>query len=415
MPKKILLADDSITIQKVISITFAAEDYEITIAGDGDSAIERAKAIRPDLVMADVAMPGKNGYQVCDLIKKDPALKNTPVILLSGTFEPLNKEEAARVKADANIVKPFESQELTERVKELLAKSAAAPREAVISQPIAPPPAPAAAPPAPEKKPEPLIWEARDFVSFTEETEEKSNLPEPSLDFLEGLEGPLKEDLSEPEEFMDLGPIEEEKPKTVEPPVKKEEAPPAFDLGHFEAEEFKPEPFKTEPIEFVPPGEPSRPASEAPKTAFAEEPIKPEELPWFAPEKPAGTGIPAAAKAIVEEPQEETDLLEVPPELIEEKVPVEPRVPEMKKEAAPQVTRGLVDEVAGRAGEKIKEDLSGRLPAGLALPKEQLEEIVQKVAREVIEEIAWEVVPELAEDLIKAEINKFKESISRLK
>jgi len=410
MPKKILLADDSITIQKVITITFAAEDYEIAIAGDGDSAIEKAKAIKPDLVMADVAMPGKNGYQVCDFIKKDPALRNTPVILLSGTFEPLNKEEAARVKADGNIVKPFESQELTERVKDLLAKSAAS-REATVSQ-VAPPVAPPV-PPAPEKKSEPQIWEAKDFVSFTEEIEEKSGLPEPSLDFLQGLEGPLKEDLTE--DFMDLGPLEEEKPRIIESAAKKEEAL-AFDLGTFETEEIKPEPFKAEPIEFVPPSEPVKPAPEAPKVAaFVEKPVKPEELPWFAPEKPSDTGILTTAEAVVEEPQEETDLLEVPPELIEEKVPVEPSAPEIKKEAAPQVTKRIVEEVAGRAEEKIKEDLGGWLPAGVTLPKEQLEEIIQKLAREVIEEIAWEVVPELAEDLIKAEINKFKEAISRLK
>lgn len=410
MPKKILLADDSITIQKVITITFAAEDYELTIVGDGDSAIEKAKAIKPDLVMADVAMPGKSGYQVCDYIKKDPGLRNIPVILLSGTFEPLNKEEASRAKADANIVKPFESQELTERVKELLAKSAAS-RESVLRQPVEPVAPP---PPATERKPEPQIWEAKDFISFTEEAEEKSELPEPSLDFLEGLEGPLKEDLTE--EYLDLGPLEEEKPRIVEPPAKKEEAPPAFDLGPFETEEFKPEPFKTEPIEFVPPPEPLRPASEAPRAAASvEEPMKPEDLPWFAPEKPAGTGIPEAAKAVVEEPQEETDLLEVPPELIEEKAPVESRVPEIEKEAVPLVTKRIVEEAAGRAEEKIREDLGGRLPAGVALPKEQLEEMVQRVAREVIEEIAWEVVPELAEDLIKAEISKFKEAISKLK
>src|SRR3989304_3953795 len=100
MAKKILLADDSITIQKVISITFASENYELIIVGDGDSALKRAKEARPDLIMADVAMPGKNGYEVCEAIKNDPSLSSTPVLLLAGTFEPLDRHEAERVGAD---------------------------------------------------------------------------------------------------------------------------------------------------------------------------------------------------------------------------------------------------------------------------------------------------------------------------
>ena len=69
MSKKILLADDSITIQKVISITFANEDYDLIIVGDGDTAVAKIKEIKPDLVIADIAMPGKTGYEVCEIIK----------------------------------------------------------------------------------------------------------------------------------------------------------------------------------------------------------------------------------------------------------------------------------------------------------------------------------------------------------
>lgn len=122
MSKKILLADDSITIQKVISITFASEDYDLIIVGDGDTAIAKIKETKPDIVIADIAMPGKNGYEVCDFVKKDPGFRHIPVLLLSGTFEPLNEKEARRVKSDDHVVKPFESQELIEKVKNLLAK-----------------------------------------------------------------------------------------------------------------------------------------------------------------------------------------------------------------------------------------------------------------------------------------------------
>jgi len=151
MSKKLLLADDSITIQKVIGITFANEDYELSIVGDGDSALEKARAMRPDLVLADVFMPGKNGYELCAAIKQDPALKGVPVLLLAGTFEPFDEEKAIGSGADSWISKPFESQALISKVEGLLASSSAA------SASAAPAPAPAAAPqPAPTPKPAPV-------------------------------------------------------------------------------------------------------------------------------------------------------------------------------------------------------------------------------------------------------------------
>lgn len=127
MSKKLLLADDSITIQKVIGITFADEDYDLTVVGDGDSALEKARAERPDLVLADVFMPGRNGYELCASIKQDPELEGVPVLLLTGTFEPFDEAKAAAAGADSWIAKPFESQALIDRVQELLARSAQAP------------------------------------------------------------------------------------------------------------------------------------------------------------------------------------------------------------------------------------------------------------------------------------------------
>ena len=86
MSRKLLLADDSITIQKVIQIIFAHEDYELTITDNGDSALTQAHEIKPDLVIADISMPGKNGYELCDAIKQSSDLQDTPVLLLAGSF-----------------------------------------------------------------------------------------------------------------------------------------------------------------------------------------------------------------------------------------------------------------------------------------------------------------------------------------
>lgn len=123
MSKKLLLADDSITIQKVVGITFAGEDYDLAVVGDGDTALERARLERPDLVLADVFMPGMSGYELCAAVKQDPALQGVPVLLLTGTFEPFDEGKAAAAGADGWIAKPFESQALIDRVEDLLSRS----------------------------------------------------------------------------------------------------------------------------------------------------------------------------------------------------------------------------------------------------------------------------------------------------
>jgi CheY-like chemotaxis protein len=120
MATRLLLADDSITIQKVVSLTFAAEDVQIESVTDGNLAVERAKAGRPDIVLADVFMPGRNGYEVCAAIKSDPGLAGTPVVLLVGTFEPFDEGEASRVKCDAYLTKPFDTSELIRIVHDLV-------------------------------------------------------------------------------------------------------------------------------------------------------------------------------------------------------------------------------------------------------------------------------------------------------
>lgn len=134
MGTKLLLADDSVTIQKVVSLTFAEEDVTIESVTDGNLAIDRVRATRPDIVLADIFMPGRNGYEVCSAIKSDAQLADIPVVLLVGTFEPFDEEEAARVKCDAYLTKPFDTSELILLVRDLVEKrstvTAAAPTPA---------------------------------------------------------------------------------------------------------------------------------------------------------------------------------------------------------------------------------------------------------------------------------------------
>lgn len=123
MSKKILLADDSVTIQKVVELTFLDRDYQVDAVGSGTEALDRLASARPDLVIADVHMPGANGYEVCRRAKdRDPTL---PVLLLVGTFEPFDERAAAEARADAHLKKPFDAQDLLEHAEALLAQSSA--------------------------------------------------------------------------------------------------------------------------------------------------------------------------------------------------------------------------------------------------------------------------------------------------
>ena len=119
--RKLLLADDSVTIQRVIELTFAEEDVEVLAVGDGKQAIDRIRADRPDIVLADVGMPERDGYDVAAFVKGDPALAHIPVLLLTGAFEPIDEGRARAVGCDGVLVKPFEPQMVINRVKDLLA------------------------------------------------------------------------------------------------------------------------------------------------------------------------------------------------------------------------------------------------------------------------------------------------------
>jgi CheY-like chemotaxis protein len=132
MAKTILVADDSITIRKVVELTFADSGILVETVGSGREALERFEARRPDLVLADVVMPEPSGYDVCRAVKS--SARPVPVLLLAGTFEPFDADRARGAGADGHLMKPFESRTLVERVEALLA---------------APPASIAAAPPAP--------------------------------------------------------------------------------------------------------------------------------------------------------------------------------------------------------------------------------------------------------------------------
>ena len=133
MSRTLLLADDSVTIQKIVGLTFASEEIRLVTVDNGDDALIRARAFRPDLILADVNMPGLSGYELCAAIRDDNELKDTPVLLLTGAFERVDERLAEESGVSDFIAKPFEAHALVSKVEALLR---AAPQPAHAADPV---------------------------------------------------------------------------------------------------------------------------------------------------------------------------------------------------------------------------------------------------------------------------------------
>ena len=124
---RILVADDNSNIQKMVGLALKDHGIEVVAVGNGEAAVRKISDLRPDLVLADVFMPVRNGYEVCKYVKDDSSLAHIPVILLVGAFDPLDEQEAQRVGADGVLKKPFVPPDpLISMVKSALLRSSAA-------------------------------------------------------------------------------------------------------------------------------------------------------------------------------------------------------------------------------------------------------------------------------------------------
>jgi CheY-like chemotaxis protein len=241
MAKKLLLADDSLTIQKVVGIVFANLDYQLLIADNGNTALDLARKERPDLVIADIGMPGLDGFELCQAIKTDAALSSTPVMLMPGAFENFDESRARACGASGWLSKPFESQALIDKVAALLA-----------AEPVADV-APAV---APEPEPEPLI--------------EDTLIPEDVTDAVSAEDNDLAP-VPELEESVDFDAIAEPDPIDIASPVEAETetvdlgAPVEFDTASLGAEdEDEPGSFESENLEdLIPFGDIAEPVEDS--------------------------------------------------------------------------------------------------------------------------------------------------------
>jgi DNA-binding response OmpR family regulator len=134
MNQTLLLADASATIQRIVELTFAAENIAVVPFSNGEHAIASLDRSVPDIVLADVGMPGRSGYEISRYIKNSPPLAHIPVLLLTGAFEPVDQTKALEAGCDGILIKPFEPQFVINRVKELLRKPKPGTKEAEVEE-----------------------------------------------------------------------------------------------------------------------------------------------------------------------------------------------------------------------------------------------------------------------------------------
>ena len=184
MSRTLLLADGSVTIQRVMELTFAHEDIRVTTASDGRKAMKMLESESPDVVLADVDLPEVDGYALAAHIRRVPRLKHVPILLLAGAFDPVDQGRAREVGSDGVITKPFEPQVVVTRVKELIDQRdrQTAPAKQPAAAAEAPRPAPAAAAPAAAAKaprPEPAFTRVETPAPVAEAEPDLPVVPEP--------------------------------------------------------------------------------------------------------------------------------------------------------------------------------------------------------------------------------------------
>src|SRR5215467_11301169 len=151
MPK-VLVVDDSLSVRKVVEKALAGRSVEVLSAASGNEAIEKIEQDRPDIVVCDVILPDKDGYQICEYVRAHPSMGRTPVLLISGVVNSTVLARAAEVQSNDVMFKPFAAEELVRKIDGLLGS------RVITAAPVSPaPPASreSVTPPMPERVPSP--------------------------------------------------------------------------------------------------------------------------------------------------------------------------------------------------------------------------------------------------------------------
>jgi CheY-like chemotaxis protein len=405
MPKKLLLAEDSLTIRKVFELALSRSDIAITAVDNGEDAVRLAGEIFPDLVVADLTLPGKNGFAVAAELRAMEKTEKIPVLILSGTLVPLDEARFKASGARGVLYKPFESRELLENIERLLREGTAA------KESRKPPEAPAV-----DER-----WDFSDVLDEVETEAGKSAAPAPAA--REGqLPGAiLPGGTSPPPAFNEFDVSIDEiegraRDFSAEPP------PPAFapKVEHME---------RGFPVDSPPPVTDLSPALDEVEEIEEIEHLEDVEVPMppgdtVSSETPASLRIlPAAtAQPVAEEP------VPAPPS-VPEPAAAEPAVAERAVEEshpAPPASLIAPPDAGSRPGDaELREFFAGRAAEIFrAVASEAVEKVMWEMTdrlaaefsaklRESVEAVAWEVIPSTAEALIREEIARIRGQVRK--
>lgn len=377
MPIKILLADKSITIQKVVEMLFSGKEYAVVCVSDGETALNEASRVNPDVILADIDLPRIDGYSFAARLKQAPSLAQTPVILMMSRDDVFDNAKAKQVSIVDHIAKPFESQELISKVKKAVGAAqprpaeaaAAAPRPAV-SKPQAPPPPPRPAmPAAPPAAARPKQAPPKDIFDIIQEAPTQAEVKGAALK-------PQDEGIYEVE------------------PVVEVEQPIARDLG------------SALPVGEKAVKEMRENLGLSGKSGFDDEITTFESLDMAV--KTAKEYMPAKP-----EPVRQTQQPVLQPEAREYIPPRDSEAAAVASPATEAKLRSIAEEIVSRIAREhftsmpaSRSGISAKATQGAA--EESASRIVREIAREVVEKVAWEVVPDLAALLIREEIERLK-------
>lgn len=438
MSIKILLADDSITIQKVVGIIFGGDEYSLTIVDNGKAAVEKAREICPDVLLIDALMPGMNGYEVCQAVRATPAIATKPILILTGSFEPFDENKAKESGADDFLAKPFESQHIVSKVKELAeigASRSVTPAIAPVAPAVVPEPtqgftteteSPFAVAPSLEPSPAiatpqaPPVQPSDIWGAFT--TDEPELQPQPEVTPALQIDDSASFAPSlEPDVFAM---VNEEPDVAFSETTVQETSHPQHTGSQWIPVEEQTFEFVEESVADIPPAAFTTQAATVQEIAFGEIAFEEEEPIVAAPtavEAPSTTLFETPAPVFAATPTfESTPTFEVAPALESPvsaafETPVAPATPfapladPLPAFTAPVEPAPAV--VAPSPNAAIIAPTTMGVAAPVALTEEQLKTALTGMSKEIIERIVWEVVPDLAEALIKDAIRKIKDGL----
>ncbi len=395
MPKKLLLAEDSLTIRKIFELVLSRSDIAVTAVDNAEDTVRLAGETRPDLVVVDITLPGKNGYEVAAQLNASEATRKIPVLLLSGTLVPVDEARLRECGAKDVLFKPFEFRDLMEKIANLLRGEEA------------PPETPSEAPPP--------VDEHWDFSDVLEEVGKEAGTGEASVtsppaakpagsgEILPGGESSPTIEFNEFDVSLDeiegTGKVASAETifAAVEPPagvghiegdVVCDAPPPVTDISRALGGEEDAVVFDlVEETESLPPDVP---------TASLEAPASLRNL-------PVESSAPAPAQAV-----------EAPSEPPRAEVEESPRVPSaMPPPGAPDESRPEDAELrrffAERAGEIFRTVAQEAVEKVMWEMTDRLATEFSARLREAVEGVSWEVIPSTAEALIREEIARIRE------